>query len=208
LLILINAFFSFGECANNVDVTSANCTGLLLCVDEGTTTIETVRQLFPERFIVPKQGSDLLAIGIANNECNAVGGGITEASEAQIRDIGKYDGPYETFNKRFSKDPLALVSRQDDPQWSAFLYWIVSATFYAEENKITSSTSQKMPLVNLFGPRFSRMLRYAIKAAGSYAEIYERNAEAYLPRGGLNAANTNPLQPQHYPYPGLEGLKA
>lgn len=60
-----------------------------------------------------------------------------------------------------------------------------------------------MPILNLFGPLYSRMLRDVIEAVGSYSEIYDRNAEEQIPRGGLNLLNANPFGPQHYPYPGL-----
>lgn len=98
---------------------------------------------------------------------------------------------------------ISLFISLDDPQWSAFVYWIVSATFYAEEEGITQATATRMPTVNLFGPLYSRMLRDVIEAVGSYSEIYERNAEDQIPRGGLNLLNVNPLGPQHYPLPGL-----
>lgn len=81
--------------------------------------------------------------------------------------------------------------------------WVVSAIFYAEEEGITQSAATSMPVVNLFGPLYSRMFRDAIEAVGSYGEIYTRNAEDQIPRGGLNLLNVNPFGPQHYPYPGL-----
>lgn len=79
---------------------------------------------------------------------------------------------------------MALVTRQDDHQWSTFVYWIVSALFYAEEQGIEQSSASKMPITNLFGPLYSRMLRDAVEAVGSYSEIYERNAQDQIPRGG------------------------
>ena len=41
-----------------------------------------------------------------------------------------------------------------------------------------------------------------IGAVGNYGEIYERNAEAELPRGGLNGLNSFLDTPQFYPLPG------
>lgn len=99
---------------------------------------------------------------------------------------------------------LALVTRQDDPQWSDFVYWVVAATFHAEENDITSQNFIEMPTVNLFGDGFTRMFRDTILAVGNYGEIYARNVESIFPRNGTNnMLNLNPPGPQLFPYPGF-----
>jgi len=193
----------YGICADTIDITSSECEDLLICYNEGTTFADILAELFPERFLVPRQGGDLVAEGLATGACNAVAGGVIDVSVSNIQTIGQYNGPYETGSGRFSKDPLALVTRQDDPQWSAYVYWIVSSIFYAEEQNISASSSLNMPIVNLFGALHTRMFRDAVEAVGSYADIYERNIGDESPRGGLNLLNTNPLQAQHYPLPGL-----
>lgn len=165
--------------------------------------MDIIKGLFPEKFIVSMQSSELAVQGLASGACNAIAGGVGEIVESNIRVVGQYLGEYEIGSRRFSKDPLALVTRQNDPEWSAFVYWIVSAIFHAEEQGITAASSHTMPIVNLFGYLYQRMFRDAIAAVGSYKEIYDRNLEAVLPRSGLNLQNMNPLGPQHYPMPGL-----
>lgn len=196
-------FHRYGACADNVDYVSNECQDLLICVNEGTTFADIAADLFPESFIVVKQDGDLVVEGLASGDCNAIAGGIIDVSLSNVRDSGGYDGDYETGSNRFSKDPLALVTRQDDPQWSDFAYWTVGAIFYAEENGITAESSNKMPIVNLFGRKYARFMRDIIAAVGNYGEIYERNVEAEVPRGGLVLVNSNPTGPQHYPLPGL-----
>ncbi|CAB9529038.1 extracellular solute-binding protein [Seminavis robusta] len=73
---------------------------------------------------------------------------------------------------------VALATMQDDPEWAALVYWIVEATFYAEQKSIFSSNSSLMPEVNLFGSDMKRILRDAILMVGSYSEMYERNLES------------------------------
>ena len=113
-----------------------------------------------------------------------------DVAPQSIRDIGNYHGPYKVSPRRFSKEPYGLVSRQDDPQWNAFLYWVVSATIYAEEQGITKATEYRMPIVNLFGRQHATFLRNVVKAVGSYEEIYERNVANVIRRSGLNMPNT------------------
>ena len=98
-----------------------------------------------------------------------------------------------------SGEALALATREDDHQWSAFVYWIVSATFYAEEKGFTQVTPNEMPLVNLFGPDHSRMFRDSLLAVGNYGEIYARSVQSSVPRNGRNLLNNvNPPGPQFY----------
>ena len=95
------------------------------------------------------------------------------------------------------------MTRQDDTVWSNFVFWIVASTFYAEEEGITKDTADAMPEVSLFGPLYTDMFRLAIGAVGNYGEIYARQAEAEVPRGGLNELNASPSGPQMYPLPGI-----
>jgi hypothetical protein len=191
----------FDQCADNLDVTSVSCRDLLICVSQGTTFESRLKTLFPERFIVPRQSAQLAMEGLVSGTCNVIAGGIVDVSLTNIRNTG-YTGAYQIGSGRYSKDPLALVTRQDDVEWSDFVYWIVSAIFYAEEQDITMETADEMPSVNLFGPLFSNMFRDAISTVGNYGEIYERSAQADVPRGGLNLVNVFLSGPQHYPLPG------
>jgi len=95
----------------------------------------------------------------------------------------------------------SLATKQDDPQWSSFVYWVVMSTFYAEEEGISQEESLDMPLVGVLGQDYNRMYRDAIRAVGNYGEIYDRNVNARVQRQGRNELNIAPLGPQHYPLP-------
>lgn len=142
--------------------------------------------------------------GLGTGECNVIAGGLVETALSNVRNIGLYYGPYERVRGLFADDPLALVTTQDDHQWSSFVFWVVSAMFYAEEQGISQQTSSRMPEVGLFGPEYVSMFQDAVGAVGSYHDIYERHVEQIIPRDGLNRLSTIPLEYQHYPIPGLE----
>jgi hypothetical protein len=171
-------------------------------VNAGTTFESVVKTLFPERFIVLRQSSELTVGGLVTGECNVIAGGVTDVSLTNIRSAG-YTGSYRTGSSRYSKDPLAVVTRQDDPLWSKFVYWIVASIFYAEEAGISQGNASRMPVVSLFGSLYSNMLINAVGAVGNYGEIYSRTAENDVPRGGLNEINELLSGPQHYPLPGV-----
>lgn len=148
--------------------------------------IEAVRQLLPEQNIVPVANSKLLVDELIQGSCNVIGS-IAVTNET-VRSQG-YTGGYKIGLHRFSKEPHALVTRQDDPRWSDFVAWIVQATFAAEEQGITKATGSLMPQTLLFGPVYSDMLRKAILAVGNIGEIYERNVGTSIPRASLNLLN-------------------
>jgi general L-amino acid transport system substrate-binding protein len=191
----------YGACADDLLIIGSSCQNILVCVNSNTTFVSILRGMFPEHVIVPIDGN--VVDGLVDGSCNVIAGGITEVSLASIRAAG-YDGPYQIGTGRYSKDPLALVTRQDDIQWAKFVYWIVSAIFFAEEGGITQAgAAEEMPDVALFGSRFQGMFKNAIGAVGSYGEIYARNAEDEVSRGGLNELNQFLATPQLYPLPGL-----
>jgi len=99
-------------------------------------------------------------------------------------------------------DPFALATHQNDVQWSSFVYWTVSAIFYAEENNITQESSMNMPMVNSFGPFHGFMMKHIIEKVGNYGDIFERNIDTLGSRVRLNQLNLE-QSPQIYPFPGV-----
>ncbi|CAB9509681.1 extracellular solute-binding protein [Seminavis robusta] len=98
-------------------------------------------------------------------------------------------------------DSYALVTSQEDGQWSAFVHWVVMATIYAETEGVSNSTPFDMPTVSLFGQQFKQMFLDCIAAVGSYGEIYERTLEDLIPRSGGNLLNDDFSNPQVYAVP-------
>lgn len=133
--------------------------------------------------------------------------GVTRNLENEVREphtgLGfAFSQPY--FYEHQEEKNHCLATRQEDKDWASFVYWVVSATFYAEEQGITMENSNTMPEVFVYGKTFHRMFRDSVLAAGSYSEIYERNLQRLIPRSGRNLLNASPnLGPQHYPLPGF-----
>mmetsp|Transcript_3134 Transcript_3134/g.4845 ORF Transcript_3134/g.4845 Transcript_3134/m.4845 type:complete len:181 (-) Transcript_3134:318-860(-) len=101
--------------------------------------------------------------------------------------------------RKLPKGAIAMVTREDDMQWSDFVFWVVAAPFIAEGKNITQAESQDMVDVPGFGKTYVNTHRHAIGAVGNYDEIYKRSLETLLPRGGKNLLNTNPL-PHHFSF--------
>jgi ABC-type amino acid transport substrate-binding protein len=107
--------------------------------------------------------------------------------------------PY--FYDNNSPDAFGFLTNEGDPIWSDFVYWIVMALVYAEENVIRQETSSEMPVVNLFGERLKQMFRDAVHAVGSYGEMYNRTLAPIIPRSGGNMLNERLSGPQQFPFP-------
>lgn len=169
----------------------------------GTTFDSILSTLFPSRAIVQKQSGEEVVRGLLNGDCNAIAGGVVDVSRTNVRETGNYEGEYEQGKNRFSKDPLALVTRQDDEQWSSFVFWTLMALVYADEQAISSTDASKMPINNMFGSEYALSFRHTVAAVGSYGDIYNRTFQQEVARGGPNLLNVYPYGPQHFSLPGL-----
>ena len=115
---------------------------------------------------------------------------------------------FEILPEMIAKDPLAVASRADDPQWAAILDWVVNALIQAEESGVTQANVVSMKRSD--DPAMARLLgtqhgygQYLglddawaarmIEAVGNYGEMFERDLGAgsimKLPRGE-NALST------------------
>ena len=113
----------------------------------------------------------------------------------------EFSPPYYYDNAM--KDAFAFMTREDDVQWNSFVYWIVMATIFAEEEGITMDTAVSMPVVTLFGERLKQMYRDCISSVGSYAELYNNSLQEFIPRDGANRLNKDLAGPQMFPIPAI-----
>eukprot|EP00538_Stauroneis_constricta_P000360 CAMPEP_0119553956 /NCGR_PEP_ID=MMETSP1352-20130426/6561_1 /TAXON_ID=265584 /ORGANISM="Stauroneis constricta, Strain CCMP1120" /LENGTH=924 /DNA_ID=CAMNT_0007600449 /DNA_START=70 /DNA_END=2844 /DNA_ORIENTATION=+ len=193
---------AFVQCADDRDITSVSCRSLKICVTKDTTFESQLMDLFDADFMISRDSIQDAVLGLEDNDCNVIAGGNVDVYEPAVRDNG-FTRLYRIGTKRFSRDPLALVTIEDDLLWSRFVYWVTMSTFYAETKGITMMTADQMPVVNVFGPTFTNMFKFAIAAVGSYGEIFERNGGEFLPRDGQNGLNQFLSSPQILPLPGI-----
>jgi len=101
---------------------------------------------------------------------------------------------------------FSLATREDDILFSSFVNCVVLATIHAEEKSITRDRSEEMPLVSIFGSKYSWALRDAVAYSGSYDQMYAKHFidVAYEDRG-RNTLNDSG-GPQMHSFPGLRQL--
>mmetsp|Transcript_2880 Transcript_2880/g.6193 ORF Transcript_2880/g.6193 Transcript_2880/m.6193 type:complete len:768 (-) Transcript_2880:229-2532(-) len=178
----------FVSCADELSAVG-DCAGLLICVIPGTTWMDKIKALFPGSNIVAVEEQETTIVGLITGICNVIAGEQVDVPEVTVRYYG-YDGPYAMGKNTFSKEPLAIVTRDGDPEFADFVNWVLQGLLHAEARNITMVTADSFAKTGHFGDQFENMFQDALAAVGNYEEIYARNLEYIMPRLKVNMINT------------------
>ncbi len=174
--------------------TVADLNGLDISVEKGTTEEQHLVERFSERGLSVKPMVIDSAAGAADalfsGRCQAY---TSVASQLAAMRLTAPEGPdqYVILPDRISKEPLSPAVVRGDEQWATIVRWVLFAQILAEESGITqdnvdAKASQspnaawrivagREPLiVKAMGVEGDWAVR-AVKAAGNYGEMYERN---------------------------------
>lgn len=181
--------------------------GATICVQPGTTTELNLADYFRTNKLSLKsvtiENLDEVENAFFSGRCDAY---TTDASGLAGTRNSKAPNPddYVILPERISKEPLAPVVRQGDDQWFDIVRWTIYALIDAEELGITAANVDEM--LKSADPNVQRLLGVtqgngkalgldekwaynAIKSAGNYGEIFDRNVGKASPiklERGLN----------------------
>lgn len=180
----------FVDCVDRGDSFDGICRQLVVCVIGNSVTEDLVTELLPGAATFEVDNGVDLMQKFANGTCNVIAGNRLEIYEQGVRDQN-FTGEY-VFSSRgaWSFEPLAMLTRQSDPQWSDFSNWVFRSLVAAEYLNITQQNADTFPQTQLFGEENQDMFIRAIAAVGNYGEMYERHFEERNPRQGMNMLNT------------------
>ena len=137
----------------------------------------------------PFQEEGEMEAAFLTNNCAGISADVTQLAYERIAFRAK-GLDYAILPDVLAKDPLASVTRNADPQWSAIVNSVGEALVQAEESKITAATVDGMvgstdPFIRrLLGgdPGIGRPLslddawaRRMIRGVGNYGEIFSRD---------------------------------
>jgi general L-amino acid transport system substrate-binding protein len=174
--------------------TIAELNGASVCVEKGTTSILNMKDYFIARGlavnpIVIDSPAEIAAAFFAGR-CAACTG---DASQLVAMRLQAPEGAsaFKILPESISKEPLCPVVWGGDPEWATIVRWVLYTLVLAEETGVTrDNLYSTIPEKNI---RVSRILRgeqdkvakamgiptdwavRAVKAAGNYGEMYERN---------------------------------
>lgn len=183
-----------------------------ICVSEGTTTIQNLRELIAGHpgtlEVVAYQSLEQVYESFFSRECDLLTYDRIVLMSQRLHRAANPDD-YILFPDIISKEPLGPVVRGDDQAWFDVVQWVMFATLIAEEHGITQATlddhmDSDVPEVRRLlgldpgmggnlGLRRDWALQ-ALRQVGSYKDIYDRTLGAgssmNLDRG-LNALWTD-----------------
>ncbi|KAK1736013.1 amino acid ABC transporter [Skeletonema marinoi] len=158
-----NGVPEFVTCADKLSVIG-ECASIRICSRIGTTWYDKTETLFPASNIVAEEKAELSALG--------------------------YDGPYAQGVNAFTKEPLAIVTRDGDPEFAAFAELVLQSLFHAEAQNVTMMTADTFTQTGeFFGDEYEDMFKNALAAVGNYGEIYARHLEPISARLKVDTIN-------------------
>ncbi|MCZ7583669.1 MAG: amino acid ABC transporter substrate-binding protein [Deltaproteobacteria bacterium] len=181
--------------------------GTAVCVLAGTTTEQNLADQFAARGLeyepVVYDTSDATMRGFEEGRCDALTSDYSQLMG--LRSAASDPSAYTVIEEWLSKEPLAPVYLQGDPQWGDVVNWITWGVMFAEELGITSAnigdfSDSVIPEIRRFvgaeGDMGAKLglpndfMVQVITQVGNYGEIYERNLGDIIPDRGLNQPYT------------------
>jgi ABC-type amino acid transport substrate-binding protein len=180
------------ECIDNNDTMRDDdiCADLRVCVLEGSTHEDIVKEKFHNFNLTTALTSESHLENFMNEKCNVIAGEEFDIAEHLLRDKG-FSGEYDTTKKSFSKEPLCMVTRSDDVEWSDLVNWCLQALLTAEDQGISQRFANRTEPTDVFGKgsEFEFAFRNIVRAVGNYGQIYTETLENILTRPAVDKIN-------------------
>jgi len=187
----------------------AGLNGATVCVAQGTTHEVTLGDYARAHNLtwqpVVFERVDTMYQAFFSGRCDAMTQDASALAGA-VSTAAPNPADYLVLSETISKEPLGPFTRNGDEAWSNLIAWVHYGLVEAEELGVTAgnadeqakssqnpATQRLLGVSGEFGSRFgldNKWMLNAIKAAGNYGEIFERNVGAASPlklSRGLNA---------------------
>ncbi|HMK37536.1 MAG TPA: amino acid ABC transporter substrate-binding protein [Desulfomonilaceae bacterium] len=174
--------------------TIAELNGGSVCVEKGTTSLLNLKDYFIARGLsvnplVIDSPAEMIA-ALIEGRCAACTGDASQLFAMRLQASGGASA-FNILPELISKEPLCPVVWGGDSEWATIVRWVLYALIQAEETGVTRDNLHST--IPEKGLRISRILRgeqgkvakamgiptdwavRAVKAAGNYGEMYERN---------------------------------
>eukprot|EP00804_Cyclotella_cryptica_P018126 CCRYP_005904-RA/>CCRYP_005904-RA protein AED:0.17 eAED:0.17 QI:0/0/0/1/0.66/0.5/4/0/468 len=179
------------------------CAQLVICVTQFTTEYIYVTNHYTTDFSVITAGLGESIELFYMDICNVVASGHLDLINKQK--AGIIDSTYAFGKKVFTNDPLAFVTRPDDPECSDIVNWATQALFYGERQGITKNSSMCQRSTSTLNAKWTE-LNYlnAVYCVGNYAELYNGSELAVFERTAINTINNGTAMLYAIPYGNLD----
>ena len=178
-------------CADNLDSLYGDCRSTKACVIVGTTHHTLLGELLPGAKVVLANSTNDMVSDFVESKCHIIASEIPNIPLIRFRSLG-YTGPFVHGNQMFSQEPLSIVTRKEDPEWSSLVGFIVNLLYTAESKNISKASARDVlslfPVseVNAKDEEMMAIAESIISEVGHYGDLYEKHLDDILPRRGAN----------------------
>ena len=179
---------TFVECAEK-EKRFGECATLKICVFRESTSFDYLHSFFPSDFYITMASSADANEMLLNRTCNAIAGDKLRLLDRLSSDELK-DNNYTVGEELKTKEPLAIVTRKGDQEFSDIINWVLQALFYGEEKGLTRDSTLCQNSTVLQDRRKAADLNYlnAVYCMGNYGDILNNGGLKDYPRG-MNQIN-------------------
>lgn len=171
---------AFVDCADNLDDFNGDCRNLKICTGSHFSAHQAVIQdIFPGPRIVPFDSSSQAVELLKNKSCNVIATEAIGLNDKVMKNLLGYTGPYKVGAKLFSKDPLALMTRDGDPEWSNLVNLVVNVLITAWATGITGSTVTAENSTAGLSADFRSVIVAIVSFLGNYGELFAAHDFGY-----------------------------
>ncbi|CAB9514356.1 extracellular solute-binding protein [Seminavis robusta] len=171
--------------------TSGGCEELRVCVMKSTSHLRVLKSMLPVRRMHLVLNEAEMFEAFMGGLCNVMAHEGHILAETVVRQAG-YTGDYVIGDTLFTKEPLALVMRNDDAEFSDFVNAILMSLMVAELHSTTvfpTTISNVYPLED-GALNYQDAFRAAVGVGGNYGELFDRILAPYLQRQVVNQVRT------------------
>ena len=160
---------TFVECAENKKRYGV-CSSLNICTQIGSTGHDYTATHFPSEFFSLVSSVEEREALMSNGTCN-----VMTSDWSYLMDVGSRaaaaDGKLLVGDKLETEEPLAIVSRKGDQEFSDVINWIVQALYYGEERGLAKDESLCQNYPSLISTASELNYLNAVYCVGNYGEI-------------------------------------
>ncbi|KAL9179839.1 hypothetical protein ACHAXT_007809 [Thalassiosira profunda] len=147
------------------------CASLRICAGEGSTSADFVQSSFPSDFFVVSSSWQETVEALDNGTCNAAA-----ADQSFLLDFASQLPSFNESSVQVggtvrSKSPLAIVTRNDDREFSDVLNWVVQALYYGEEQGLSKNASLCQNDTGALSSPLDLNYNNAVYCVGNYHDI-------------------------------------
>jgi len=179
---------TFVECAEK-EKRFGECATLKICVYRESTSYDYLHSSFPSDFYITMASSADANEMLLNRTCSVITGDKLRLLDRLSSDELK-DKNYTVGEELKTKEPLSIVTRKGDPEFSDIINWVLQALFYGEEQGLTRDSTLCQNNTSLEDRTKAADLNYlnAVYCMGNYGNILYNGGLKDYPRG-MNQIN-------------------